>query len=154
MIQYLLLHIFAFSSHTESAICVSGSAFGKSFKVSNHTVIILVIWTLLLLAKASFSSHGLEGPACGHHLSRTEAASWPCYCLVRSIQNSQALYNVSFPHNSLKLQPPTSPTLSPALPIAETMPSPFSTGQLDLCSSNPHSWQTIDVINSPMQFEV
>lgn len=53
---------FIFSSCTESAICVNGSAFGKSFRVSNHTIIILVIWTLLLLAKASFSSHGLKGP--------------------------------------------------------------------------------------------
>lgn len=140
VIQYLLLHIFAFSSRTESAVCVSGSGFGKSFRVSNHTVIILAIWTLLLLAKASCSSHRLKGPTLGHHLSRTETASWPCYCLVRSIQNSQLLYKVSPPtHNSLNLQPPTSPTLSPALPITETMPSPFSTRQLDLCSSNPHS---------------
>lgn len=151
MIQYLLLHIFAFSSRTESAVCVGGSAFGKSFRVSNHTIVILVIWTLLLLAKASFSSHGLKGPAPGHHLSRTEADFWPCYCLLRSIQNSQLLYKVSPPHthNSLNLQPLASPTLPPALPIAETMPSPFSTGQLDLCRSNPHSWQTIDVLNSP-----
>ena len=46
--------------HTGSVIYMNSSAFGKSFRISNHTIIILDIWTLLLLEKQSFPSCELK----------------------------------------------------------------------------------------------